>query len=145
MVDSLSERLRRVVDALPLEPGLRILEVGGAPGAAAREVARRVGPTGHVLVLDRSRTGIERTEAACAREMETGVLSTLHANVESFALPDGMPLVDLAFACRVGVLDGRHPEGYANALECIRLALAPGGRLFVDTGDPLAEVALRER
>ena len=33
----LSQRLRRVIDALPLDAGTRVLEVGGAPGAAARD------------------------------------------------------------------------------------------------------------
>ena len=47
---------------------------------------------------------------------------------------------DLAFAVRVGCLDGRHPEAAAAALTRVRAALNPGGRLFVDGGDPLREV-----
>ncbi|MEU4394889.1 hypothetical protein [Kribbella sp. NPDC023855] len=43
MSASLSSRLAAVVDALPLVPGLRVLEFGCGPGAAAGEVARRVG------------------------------------------------------------------------------------------------------
>ncbi|GAB2694989.1 class I SAM-dependent methyltransferase [Thalassiella azotivora] len=142
MSDRLSDRLRRVVDALPLEQGTRVLEVGGAPGAAAREVAARVGPSGHVLVLDRSASGIARTRATCVDEIASGVLSTLQAPVEAFTLPDGVDLFDLAFACRVGALDGRHPDLLRPALACIARALRPGGRLLVDTGDPLAEVPL---
>jgi ubiquinone/menaquinone biosynthesis C-methylase UbiE len=140
--DRLSDRLRRVVDALPLEPGLRVLEIGGAPGAAAREVAARVGPTGHVLVLDRSSVGIARTEANCADEVSAGLLSTLKADAEDFALPAGVALFDLAFACRVGALDGRHPRLYESALACIARALTPTGRLFVDTGNPMRELSL---
>jgi SAM-dependent methyltransferase len=138
----LSDRLRRIVDALPLEPGLRVLEIGGAPGAAAREVAHRVGPAGHVLVLDRSPAGIARTEASCAAEVAAGVVSTLCAGVEDFALPAGVDPFDLAFACRVGALDGRHPRLHEASLACIARALTPTGRLFVDTGDPLEEVPL---
>jgi SAM-dependent methyltransferase len=141
----LSPRLRRVVDALPLRPGLRVLEVGGAPGAAAREVAARVGPGGHVLVLDRSRAGIGRTREACRAQVKAGLLSTLCAPVEDFALPDGVAPFDLAFACRVGALDGRHPDLRAAALACLRAALVPGGVLHVDTGDPLASVRLDAR
>ena len=44
----LSDRLRQFVYALPLRPGLRVIEIGCGPGAAAIEVAERVGPTGHV-------------------------------------------------------------------------------------------------
>lgn len=139
---ALSPRLRRVVDALPLRPGLRVLEVGGAPGAAARAVAARVRPAGHVLVLDRSPAGIARTRDACAAEIDAGLLSTLCAPVEDFRLPAGVAPFDLAFACRVGALDGRHPQLRAAALACLRAALVPGGALHVDTGDPLTVVRL---
>ena len=141
-VPELSARLRGVVDALPLAPGMRVLEVGGAPGAAARAVAAAVGPTGHVMVLDRSRTGIDLTERACRPEIEAGVLSTLCAPVERFELPAGVPLFDVAFACRVGALDGRHPKLYADAIARLRRALVPGGILYVDTGDPLTAIPL---
>lgn len=142
MAERLSERLRRVVDALPLEVGMRVLEIGGAPGAAAREVAARVGPSGHVLVLDRSVRGIALTESNCSREIAAGVLSVLLADVESFALPAGTKRFDLAFACRVGALDGRHPRLAEPALANIARALTPSGRLLVDTGDPLREAPL---
>jgi protein-L-isoaspartate O-methyltransferase len=39
----LSPRLAAIVEALPLRPGLRVLEIGCGPGAAARAVARRIG------------------------------------------------------------------------------------------------------
>jgi len=77
MGSALSARLLAVVDALPLRPGLRVLEIGGAPGAAAREVARRVAPDGHILVLDRSAAGIELTRENCSAEIDAGLLSTL--------------------------------------------------------------------
>ena len=139
----LSSRLQSVVDALPLRPGLRVLEIGGAPGAAAREVATRVGPDGHVLVLDRSATGIRQTRTHCRAELENGSLSTLCAAVEAFELDPTVDLFDLAFACRVGALDGRHPQLYAAALERIGRAVIPGGLLYVDTGSPLTAIDLR--
>jgi hypothetical protein len=80
----LSPRLLAVVDALPLRPGLRVLEIGGAPGAAAREVASRVGPSGHVLVLDRSRAGIRLTELNCA-----ALLDALTSSPSTSRLPVG--------------------------------------------------------
>jgi precorrin-6B methylase 2 len=141
-VAGLSVRLLGVVDALPLRPGLRVLEIGGAPGAAAREVARRVGPAGHVLVLDRSAAGIAATRRACAAEIDAGLISTVCAPVEAFELHPDVEPFHLAFAARVGALDGRHPQLHDRALRCIRAALTPAGRLFVDTGDPLREVPL---
>jgi len=140
VANAVSDRLRAVVAALPLRPGLRVLEIGGAPGAAAREVAARVAPQGHVLVLDRSSTGIARTRAACADEIAAGVLSTVCAAVEDFEL-DGEPF-DLAFACRVGALDGRHPDLYEAALRHVRAVVVPGGSLYLDTGSPITAVPL---
>ena len=142
MGGALSSRLLAVVDALPLRPGLRVLEIGGAPGAAAREVARRIAPDGHILVLDRSAAGIELTRKNCSAEIHAGLLSTLCAAVEDFALPPGVEPFDLAFACRVGALDGRHPRLYESAIRAIGRAVTPGGALFVDTGDPLRRVSL---
>ena len=138
----LSARLLAVVNALPLRPGLRVLEIGGAPGAAAREVAHRVGPTGHVLVLDRSRAGIRLTEQNCESLVDAGVLSTLCAPVEDFALGPDVEPFDIAFACRVGALDGRHPRLYRAAVANITRALKPGGTLYLDTGNPVARIEL---
>lgn len=142
MVSELSARLQGVVDALPLRPGLRVLEIGGAPGAAARVVARKVGASGHVLVVDRSAAGIAATQRACKEEIKNGTLSTLCAPAEDFVLPIDVPQFDLAFGCRVGALDGRHPHLFEPALACISNALISTGRLFVDTGNPLTEIDL---
>ncbi|MDR5701848.1 hypothetical protein [Agromyces aerolatus] len=48
MIAALSARLAAIVEALPLRPGMRVLEIGGAPGAAARAVA--LTPTGRLLI-----------------------------------------------------------------------------------------------
>jgi SAM-dependent methyltransferase len=136
----LSPRLLAVVDALPLRPGMRVLEVGGAPGAAAREVARRLWPGGFVLVLDRSARGIELTRRACAAEIAEGRIGVRLGAAEDAELQPGEVPYDLAFACRVGVLDGRHPAGRDRALAALRGMLTPAAPVLVDTGDPLAEL-----
>jgi protein-L-isoaspartate O-methyltransferase len=139
----LSERLAAVVDALPLQPGMRVLEIGGAPGTAAKAVARRIG-NGHILVIDRSAAGVARTERNAAAEIAAGLLSVRHVAAEDFVLLPGEPPFDLAFAIRVGALDGRHPEVGARARQRIADALTPTGQLFIDGGDPLRAVDLRE-
>ncbi len=136
----LSERLRAVVDALPLHRGMRVLEVGCGPGAAAREVARRIGP-GHVLGIDRSAAAIAQALAGSRAEIEAGVLSFRRVSVEDFVLEQDEAPFDLAFAVRVGALDGRHPRAGQQALVRLRAALAPTGRLLIDGGDPLREVS----
>jgi hypothetical protein len=87
---TLSPRLRDVVDALPLRPGMRV-------GA-----------------------------------------------VEDAVLAPGEAPYDLAFACRVGVLDGRHPAGRPAAVASLRGMLVPHGPILVDTGHPLRTLDLRE-
>ncbi len=136
----LSARLQTVVDALPLRPGMRVLEVGGAPGAAAREVVRRVAPDGFVLVLDRSASAVELTRRSCAADIRQGRLAVRLGAVEDVELEAGEEPYDLAFACRVGVLDGRHPAQRECAVASLRRMLTPGAPILVDTGDPLTEL-----
>ncbi len=136
-----SPRLLAIVEALPLAPGMRVLEIGCGPGAAAREVARRIGG-GHVLAIDRSATAIAQAASACRDEIAEGRLSLRRVAAEEFALLPGERPFDLAFAVRVGALDGRHPAAGETALRRIAAALTPRGRLFIDGGDPLREMPL---
>lgn len=140
-MSSLSPRLAAVVDALPLRPGMRVLEIGGAPGAAAKAVAERI-PGGHILVIDRSARGVDQVRRNAAAEIAVGLLSVRQVAAEDFVLKDGDQLFDLAFAVRVGALDGRHPKTGIVARRRIAAALTPDGRLLIDGGDPLREVAL---
>ena len=63
MATDLSPRLEEIVDALPLRPGLRVLEIGCGPGSAARAVAKRIG-NGQVLGIDRSAKAIASGDRA---------------------------------------------------------------------------------
>jgi cyclopropane fatty-acyl-phospholipid synthase-like methyltransferase len=137
----LSPRLAEIVDALPLTPAMRVLEIGCGPGAAARAVAARL-DTGHILAIDRSAKAIAQAEATSAGEIASGRMSVRRAAVEDFTPEPGEDLFDLVFAVRVGALDGRHPEAGRKAMERIAAVLAPGGRFFIDGGDPLREMSL---
>lgn len=137
-----SARIRAAVDALPLFAGARVLEIGCGPGVAAREIVRRW-PDAYVLGIDRSAAAIRQAVAGSNEQIGRGALSFRVAAVESFALQDGEAPFDLAFALRVGALDGRHPEIGRLATPRIAAALARGGRLFVDGGSPLRELILR--
>ena len=141
-VTALSPRLRTIVDALPLRPGLRVIEIGCGPGAAAREVARRVAPDGHVLAIDRSPIAIRQLVDSAGELIDTGVLSVRTVACENLSLAPDEDRYDLAFAVMVGALDGRHPVEGERALTRIAHALVPGGQLFIDGGDPLREIAL---
>lgn len=141
LASGLSPRLRAIVNSLPLECGMQVLEVGCDPGAAAREIASRVG-NGHVLGIDRSAKAIEQATRASQADLAAGRLSYRCVAIEDFELQPGEAPYDLAIAVRVGALDGRHPEAGEEARARIASALIPRGRLFIDGGDPLVEVSL---
>jgi SAM-dependent methyltransferase len=142
-MSSLSPRLRAIVDALPLKPGLRVLEIGCGPGAAAREIAARIG-SGHVLAIDRSEKAIALAITASRAELASGTLSFRRVAVEDFVLRPDEEQYDIALAVRVGALDGRYPAAGMRARRRIAAALRPGGRLFTDGGDPLREIPLAD-
>jgi SAM-dependent methyltransferase len=136
-----SPRLQAVVDALPLLPDSRVLEIGCGPGAAARAVAARL-ETGRVLAIDRSPAPIAQARAASADEIAAGRLEFRQIAAEDFELQSGEDPYDIAFAVRVGALDGRHPKAGERVLERIAQATTPGARLFIDGGDPLRELTI---
>lgn len=137
-----SDRIAQAVAALPLRPGMRVLEIGCGPGVAARAVLPIIGDTGFVLGIDRSATAIALAERGSISGIASGRLAFRTVAVEDFVLATDEAPFDLAFALRVGALDGRHPEAGKQALARIAACLRPGGKLFVDTGSPLAEIPL---
>ena len=120
---------------------MRLLEIGCGPGAAAREIARRI-EGGHVLAIDRSAKAIEQAREGSSDELKSGRLSLRCVAVQDFELARGEAPFDLALAVRVGALDGRHPQLERQAKARVAAALKPGGRLLIDGGDPLREVPL---
>ncbi|RNL87132.1 class I SAM-dependent methyltransferase [Sinomicrobium pectinilyticum] len=136
-----SQRLKAVVEALPLKPGIRVLEIGCGPGAAAREIVKHIGK-GYVLAIDRSEKAIAQAVKNSEEEIRSGRLSFRKAAVEDFLLePDEQPF-DIAFAVRVGALDGRHPGKGEQALPKIAGALTENGKLYIDGGNPLREIPI---
>ncbi|CUA84083.1 Methyltransferase domain [Chelatococcus sambhunathii] len=141
MGTELSPRLRAIVDALPLSNGLRVLEIGCGPGAMARAIAQRIGD-GHVLAIDRSAKVIAQARALSQEEIAAGRLSLRQIAAEEFERAPGEASYDIAVAIRVGALDGRYPEAGRRIRRRLVAALSPQGRLFIDGGDPLREIAL---
>ncbi|MCD9016704.1 class I SAM-dependent methyltransferase [Parachryseolinea silvisoli] len=141
MAERISKRLMEIVDALPLKEGMRVLEIGCGPGAAAREICRRT-KRSYVLAIDRSEKAIRQAMDGSTSELESGRIYFRHVAVEDFELDARDKRFDLAFAVRVGALDGRRPELEKQALGKIAKALKSNGRFFIDGGDPLQEISL---
>lgn len=141
MPSGLSPRLAAIVDALPLTPRSRVLEIGCGTGAAARAIARRL-DTGHILAIDRSATAVAQTRSGSAAEIESGRMSVRQVAVESFVMEPGDLPFDIVLAVRVGALDGRHPDVGQRAAQRLLAALDPAGRVFIDGGQPLRELDL---
>lgn len=133
-----SARLAAIVDALPLRPGMRVLEIGCGPGAAARAVADRIGD-GYVLAIDRSARAIAQATQASVSYIERGRLTFRQVAIEDFELERGEAPFDLAFAVRVGALDGRHPELEREARKRVARALSAKGRFFIDGREAAAK------
>lgn len=137
-----SRRLIEIADALPLHPGMRVLEIGCGPGVLARLIAERLKGDVFVLGIDRSAAAIAAATAQIAESAYPTALAFRQSAAEHFTLAEREAPFDLAVAIRVGALDGRHPEAGRLALARIRAALLPKASLFIDGGDPLTEISL---
>lgn len=141
MTQKTSQRILEIADALPLKEGIKVLEIGCGPGVAAREIINRFNNI-YVLAIDRSLKAIEQAKKNSGTEIKSGRLKFIHSAIEEFELSETEALFDLAFAIRVGALDGRHPEIEKESLHRISRVLKKNGKLFIDGGNPLKEIKL---
>ena len=93
MNTKLSPRLAEIVKALPLQEGIRVLEIGCGPGVVAREIANRIGD-GHILAIDRSPTAIQMAIKNSQQEISSGRLSFRRVRVEDFELHSSSRISD---------------------------------------------------
>lgn len=114
------------------KPGQRVLDIGCGCGATVLDLARRVGPDGHVVGVDVSKVMLEVAgERARSEHLDNATL--LLADASTYPFEGGA--FDLAFS-RFGVMFFDDPvQAFAN----IRRALKPGGRLAFISWLPLAE------
>jgi cyclopropane fatty-acyl-phospholipid synthase-like methyltransferase len=116
----MSERLRRVVDRLDLQPDHRVLEIGCGHGVAATMVCER---GCRVTAIDRSPKMIDAAARRNAAYVESGRAEFLVAALEDADLGDRR--FDRILAVRVGLFH-REPE---RARRLAERWLAPGGRI----------------
>jgi ubiquinone/menaquinone biosynthesis C-methylase UbiE len=123
-----SERLRKVVDALGIRPGDRVLEIGCGHGVAATFVCERL-DGGRLTAVDRSPKMIAAAARRNAAHVEAGRAEFLVMRLEELDL--GARRFDKVFAVRVGLF---HREA-ERAHRLVEPYLAAGGRI-VSVFDP---------
>jgi len=113
---------QRTLTALHLEAGEHALDVGCGPGLLVADMAKQVGPTGHVTGVDKSGDMLALGRDRC-RDLPQ--VSFLDADLKDLPIPDGA--FDAA-ACTQTLL---FVPDVAGALAQLHRVLKPGGRIAV--------------
>jgi cyclopropane fatty-acyl-phospholipid synthase-like methyltransferase len=131
------DRISWAVETLAVEPGDRLLEIGGGPGVAASLVCERL-DRGRLLLIDRSATAIERTRRRNREHVASGRLALETVDLGDF--DPGEVRFHKVFAVNVNVF---WTTPAREELARIREALEPDGRLFLFYETPSAGQARR--
>jgi arsenite methyltransferase len=127
---------KQLVEALALQPGERVLDVGCGTGRLAEFMAEQVGPTGHVLGIDPLPLRINLAQARSRDGLAFRV-------GDAYALDD-LPSGAFGVVCLNAVFHWL-PEKAGPLRQFVRI-LRPGGRLGISTGlkghsNPVREAA----
>lgn len=119
MTPDVLEQRRITRDALALQPGERVLDIGSGPGFLAAEMAQAVEPAGHVH-------GVDPSESMLALSARRDTPARFQAG-GAFDLP----FEDASFDAAVSTQVLEYVEDVPRALAEARRALRPGGRVLV--------------
>lgn len=118
------DRRHAIVDALELEPGMRIADVGAGTGLFTRLFARQVGESGKVYAVDIAENFVENV-VRTSREQGLNNVEGIVNDHKSTRLPEQS--VDQVF-----LSDTYHHFEYPGfMLDSIHRALRPGGKLAI--------------
>jgi ubiquinone/menaquinone biosynthesis C-methylase UbiE len=115
---------QKLFELLELKPGMRIAEIGGGSGGMTVEMAKRLGPEGHVYSSELSADRRADIRAAATREHLTNI-TILESSDRTANLPDGC--CDAIFMRNV-YHHFTKPDEMDRSLVA---ALKPGGRIGV--------------
>jgi SAM-dependent methyltransferase len=121
-----------LLDLAAPQPGERVLDIGCGPGTTVLELAKHVGPGGHVLGADVSEPSVARArERIAAAGLRYAEVIIADASVHPFSPAS----FELALS-RFGVMFFSDPvAAFAN----VRRAMKPGGRLALAVFRPASE------
>jgi precorrin-6B methylase 2 len=114
-----------IVSVLSLKPGQAVADIGAGTGLFAREFARAVGPQGRVDAVEISPAFLKHLAEVAEQPEFLGILKPIEGGTHTTNLKPNS--IDVAFICDTY----HHFEDPVGILESIRLALRPGGRLFL--------------
>ena len=118
------EQPEQMLDALKIQPGQTVADVGAGAGYTSLKLARRVGPTGTVLATDVQPQMLQMLQANAKAAGAKNIKSIRSTQAET-RLPEGQ--VDLAL-----LVDVYHEASDPEALLVgLKKALKPGGRLVL--------------
>lgn len=116
-------QVSRVVEALKIEPGMRVVDLGAGSGVFARPMARAAAPGGVVYAADIDE-GLLAIIARSARAEQIDNLQTVHLASDEPAFPEPADLVLLCDTLH-------HIANQAPYLKKLRQSVKPGGRVAV--------------
>jgi ubiquinone/menaquinone biosynthesis C-methylase UbiE len=108
-VSRASERQRRAVEELDIQPGDRVLELGCGHGVAASLVCDKLGPGGHLTAIDRSPKMIEAASSRNAEHVAAGRATFLCTTFEEANFGDQR--FDKVFGIHFPPADRHDPAG----------------------------------
>lgn len=127
---------RRAIQIADVHPGDRVLDLAGGTGDIAIRLAKRVGPSGHVVLSDINPAMLAEAERRLKKHRLANRISITEADAED------LPFADHEFDAVTIGFGLRNVTNQPRALESIRRVLKPGGRLVVlDFSRPVAPLA----
>lgn len=113
-----------VLEAVDLQPGHRVADVGSGTGLYVAAFSKAVGPRGQVFAIDISPRLVEFVRDRAQREGLENV-TVIRSTPHSITLPEDS--VDRVFICDTY----HHFEYHADMLKSIRTAMRPGAELIL--------------